>query len=95
MQAKITLSGTDRKMVEERDYILAIEAAALVFARHGADPVACEAANQKFCEDAELDHSEALQCGIWEEANHAAVNVATVGWMSREIDLYILVRMER
>ena len=31
-------------------------------------------------------------CAIWEEANYAAWHKATIGWMSRDIDLYMMVR---
>ncbi len=92
MQTKIILSGKDLELVEDRDYDLAIEAAKSVFASHGADPLACEAANQKFCDDVELDRDEALHCAIWEAANYEACKAATIGWMSRDVDLYILVK---
>ncbi|MHB1494354.1 MAG: hypothetical protein ACYCR3_10810 [Acidithiobacillus sp.] len=92
MRRVITLAGQDVELVSEKDTALAIQAAEEVFAKHGADPMACEVANQKQYSDAEITRDEALLCAIWEEANYAAWHKATIGWMSRDIDLYIMVR---
>ncbi|WP_414041726.1 hypothetical protein ACJU26_06675 [Acidithiobacillus sp. M4-SHS-6] len=92
MRTIITLAGQDVGLVSEKDMARAIEAAAEVFAQHGADPMACEIANQKQYSDAEITQEEALLCVIWEEANYAAWHKATIGWMSRDIDLYLMVR---
>jgi hypothetical protein len=88
----ITLAGQDVELVNENDMALAILAAEDVFAGHGVDPLACEMANQKQYSDAELTRDEALLCTIWEEANYAAWHKATIGWMSRDIDLYMMVQ---
>ena len=92
MRTIITLAGQDVGFVSEKDMALAIQAAEEVFAKHGADPMACEVANQKQYSDAEITRDEALLCTIWEEANYAAWHKATIGWMSRDIDLYIMVQ---
>ena len=92
MRTIITLAGDDMGLVSENDMALAIQAAEEVFAQHGADPMACEVANQKQYSDAEITRDEALLCAIWEEANYAAWHKATIGWMSRDIDLYMMVR---
>ena len=92
MRTIITLAGQDVGLVSENDMALAIQAAEEIFAQHGADPMACEMANQKQYSDAEITREEALLCAIWEEANYAAWHKATIGWMSRDIDLYMMVR---
>ena len=92
MRRVITLAGQDAGLVSEKDMARAIQAAAEVFATHGADPLACEMANQKQYGDAEITMDEALLCAIWEEANYAAWHKATIGWMSRDVDLCIMVR---
>ena len=92
MRIVITLAGRDVGLVSEKDMALAIQAAEEVFAQHEADPMACEVANQKQYGDAEITREEALLCAIWEEANYAAWHKATIGWMSRDIDLYMMVR---
>ncbi len=92
MRTIITLAGQDVGLVSEKDMALAIQAAEEVFAQHGVDPLACEVANQKQYSDVEITQEEALLCAIWEEANYAAWHKATIGWMSRDIDLYMMVR---
>ncbi|MBU2766574.1 hypothetical protein [Acidithiobacillus ferrivorans] len=92
MRTVITLAGQDVGLVSANDMALAIQAAEEVFAQHGVDPMTCEVANQKQYSDAEITMDEALLCTIWEEANYAAWHKATIGWMSRDIDLYMLVR---
>jgi hypothetical protein len=92
MRTIITLAGQDVGFVSEKDMALAIQAAEEVFAQHGADPMACEVANKKQYSDAEITRDEALLCAIWEEANYAAWHKATIGWMSRDIDLYLMVQ---
>lgn len=89
MVAVITLSGNDVGMVSDKDMALAIEAAKAVFASHDVDPLACELANQKQYTDVEISRDEALLCIYWEEANYAACHIATLGWMSRNVDLYL------
>jgi hypothetical protein len=92
MRTIITLAGQDVGLVSENDMALAIQAAEEVFAQHEADPMACEVANQKQYSNADITRDEALLCVIWEEANYAAWHKATIGWMSRDIDLYMMVR---
>ena len=92
MRTIITLAGQEVGLVSENDMALAIQAAEEVFAQHEANPMACEVANQKQYNNADITRDEALLCVIWEEANYAAWHKATIGWMSRDIDLYMLVR---
>ncbi|MGE4530153.1 MAG: hypothetical protein AB7C98_02390 [Acidithiobacillus sp.] len=92
MQVVITLSGHDAGLVNERDMALAIQAAEEVFAEYEVDPWACEVANKKQYSDVEITNEEALLCAIWEEANYAAWHKATIGWMSRDIDLFVMVQ---
>ena len=92
MRTVITLAGQEVGLVSENDMALSIQAAEEVFAQHEADPMACEVANRKQYSDVEITRDEALLCAIWEEANYAAWHKATIGWMSRDVDLYIMVR---
>ncbi len=92
MPTIITLAGRDVGLVSEKEMALAIQAAEEVFTQYEADPMACEVANQKQYSDAEITRDEALLCAIWEEANYAAWHKATIGWMSRDVDLYIMVQ---
>ncbi len=66
-----------------------IEAASAVFASHGADPLACAAANAKLENDEELTREEARLCVIWQMADDKAFRAITLGWLKRDIDIWL------
>lgn len=90
MSTVISLTGKDVKLVNQKDLSLAIRAAQDIFEQHGVDPMECQLAIQKQSSDEEITRDEALLCIIWEEANYAAWHKATIGWMSRDVDLCLL-----
>ena len=68
-----------------------IQAACDVFARHNVDPLACAVANQKLEKDEPLTKDEALLCVIWDNADDKAFRAITLGWLARDIDIWLSV----
>ena len=92
-QAMILIEGQDAWIASAESVASGIDAASAVFARHQVDPLACAQAYQKMFRGHELlSEQEALLNLIWDEADYAAFHAITVGWLSRDIDIQIVVR---
>ena len=92
-QPTLRIDGQDAWIAPLDSINVGISAATAVFARHNADPVACDKANKKLIRGKELmSKEEALLSLIWEEADYAAFHAITVGWLSRDIDIQISIR---
>ncbi|ARU30230.1 hypothetical protein CAP31_00060 [Sulfuriferula sp. AH1] len=91
--AMIRIEGQDAWIASPESIDSGIVAATIVFARHGVDPQDCAKASEKLFRGVELlSEREALLCLIWDEADYAAFHAITVGWLSRDIDIQIVVR---
>lgn len=91
--ATIRIEGQDAWIASPENIDGGISAAATVFARHNVDVQDCAKANEKLFRGVELlTEQEALLCLIWDEADYAAFHAITVGWLSRDIDIQIVVR---
>ncbi|BBO99672.1 hypothetical protein [Sulfuriferula nivalis] len=92
-QPAIRIEGQDAWIATPESISSGIAAASAVFDRYGVDPVACAKANDKLFRGNELlTEQEAHLCLIWDEADYAAFHLITVGWLSRDIDIQIVVR---
>lgn len=91
MQGTIAITGEDVHMASPREIEAGIRAAGQVFARNQVAPLDCAAAQRKREQDELLSREEALRCAIWDEADDAAWRAATVGWLSRDVDIRLAV----
>ena len=89
MLITLTLLGNDAHLTDEDEFEDGLKAAMNVFAQHNADPQACAAANNKLVRNELLTREEAMMCVIWDEADTAAFQSATLGWLSRDVDIYL------
>ncbi len=89
MQARIRFVGEHAHLPSPDEIAAGIEAASAVFASHGVDPLACAAANAKLENDEELTREEARLCVIWQMADDKAFRAMTLGWLKRDIDIWL------
>lgn len=89
MLITLTLMGKDAHLVDEEEFEDGLKAAMNVFARHNADAKACADANDKLLRDELLNREEAMMCVIWDEADTAAFQASTLGWLRRDVDIYL------
>lgn len=89
MQASITFVGEHAHLPSADEIAAGIAAASAVFASHNADPLACAAANAKLENDEELTKDEAQLCVIWQMADDKAFRAITLGWLKRDIDIWL------
>jgi hypothetical protein len=87
MNAQLRLEGQHVALASPTEITAAINAAHEVFSDHEVDPLACAAANAKFERDELLSKEEALLYVIWNAADDQAFRAATVGWLSRDVDI--------
>lgn len=87
MTAQLYFHGQHVELASEAEITAGLQAAAKVFAANEADPAACLAALTKMKADELLSREEALLCVIWDEAEEAAFRAATLGWLSRDVDI--------
>lgn len=92
MAGTISIEGEDVALAKPIEISRGIKAAADVFAKRNADPLAAAAANAKRAADELLTPEEALLCVIWDEAEYVAWHEVTHGWMIRDFDLNLVVR---
>jgi hypothetical protein len=91
MQASITFVGEHAHLPSSDEIAAGIAAAHAVFAGHNADPLACAAANAKLENDEELTRDEAQLCVVWQMADDKAFRAMTLGWLKRDIDIWLTV----
>jgi hypothetical protein len=91
MQASITFVGEHAHLPSPDEIAAGIAAANAVFASHDVDPLACAAANAKLENDQELTKEEARLCVIWQMADDKAFRAITLGWLKRDIDIWLTV----
>lgn len=84
--------GSHADVASPGDIAYAIHQAKAVFHRNDVDPLACHAAIQKLEKDELLNRDEALLCLIWDEAEDVAFKSATIGWLSRDVDLRLAIK---
>ena len=89
MQARITFVGEHAHLPSPDEIAAGIAAANAVFAGHSVDPLACAAANAKLENDEELTKDEAQLCVIWQMADDKAFRAITLGWLKRDIDIWL------
>jgi hypothetical protein len=89
MLITLNLLGKDVHLLDEEEFEDGLKAAMNAFARHNADPQACAAANDKLVRDELLSREEAMMCVVWDEADTAAFQAATLGWLRRDVDIYL------
>ena len=89
MQASITFVGEHAHLPSPDEIAAGIAAANAVFAGHNVDPLACAAANAKLEKDEELTRDEAQLCVIWQMADDKAFRAITLGWLKRDIDIWL------
>lgn len=89
MLITLTLQGKDAHLVDEAEFEDGLKAAMHVFARHTVDPQACAEANEKLLRNELLTREEAMMCVIWDEADTAAFQASTLGWLRRDVDIYL------
>ncbi len=94
-QAVFCFEGKHAELISPTDEAAGIQAAREVFARNGADPLACATAIDKMESDQLLTREEALLCVIWDEAEEAAFKQVTLGWLSRDVDIKLKVTAQR
>jgi hypothetical protein len=93
-QAMFSIEGKHAELASPEDIANGVRAAREVFARNGADPLACAAAIEKLESDQLLTREEALLCVVWDEAEEAAFRTVTLGWLSRDVDIKLKVTAE-
>lgn len=91
---EFTIVGTHSEVASASDIAYAIHQAKAIFHRHSVDPLACLAAIQKLENDELLNREEALLCLIWDEAEEVAFKSATIGWLSRDVDLRLCIKLK-
>jgi hypothetical protein len=91
MQATLKLEGEHTNLASPEEIAAGINAACEVFSRHNADPIACAAASEKLDKDEELTRDEALLCVIWDTADDKAFRAVTLGWLARDLDIWLAV----
>jgi hypothetical protein len=92
-QATIRIEGQDAWIASAEGIASGVAAASAIFARHQVEPLDCAKAYEKLFRGNELlTEQEALLSLIWDEADYAAFHAITVGWLSRDIDIQIVVR---
>lgn len=84
--------GSHAEVASPTDIAYAIHQAKAVFHRNDVDPLECHAAVQKLENDELLNRDEALLCLIWDEAEDVAFKSATIGWLSRDVDLRLAIK---
>lgn len=89
MQASIRFVGEHAHLPSPDEIAAGIAAANAVFAIHNVDPLACAAANAKLENDEELTKEEAQLCVIWQMADDKAFRAMTLGWLKRDIDIWL------
>lgn len=89
MQAPLQLKGEHVHLASADEVRRAILAANEVFAQHNVNPLACAAAYDKLEKDEPLSKDEALLCVIWDAADDKAFRAATVGWLQRDLDIWL------
>lgn len=89
MQASIKFVGEHAHLPSPDEIAAGINAANEVFARHSLDPLACAAAHAKLEKDEELTRDEAQLCVIWQMADDKAFRAITLGWLKRDIDIWL------
>ena len=90
-QIEFAMIGAHAHVASAEDIAYAINQAKAVFQRNDVDPIACQNAIQKLEKDELLSREEALMCLIWDEAEDVAFKSATIGWLSRDVDLRLSV----
>ena len=88
-QMSICMSGSDSMLLSDGERAAGVQAALNVFQRHGVDVSCCARAEEKRAADGLLTADEALWCVIWNDAQTAAWRAATIGWLSRDVDIGI------
>lgn len=88
-QMDICMSGSDSMLLSDSERAAGVLAALNVFQRHGVDVSRCAMAEEKRAADGLLTADEALWCIIWDDAQTAAWRAATIGWLSRDVDIGI------
>jgi hypothetical protein len=91
MDRTISIVGGDAHLASPKELAAGIQAAQGVFAKNNVDPLDCAAASDKRERGEPLSREEALLCVIWDRADDAAWRAATLGWLSRDIDIGIAV----
>ena len=89
---EFSIVGAHAEVASPSDMAYAIHQAKTIFYRNKADPLACKAAIEKLEKDELLNRDEALLCLIWDEAEDIAFKSATIGWLSRDVDLRLAVK---
>lgn len=89
---EFSIVGSHAEVATPDDFAYAIRQAKVVFHRNDVDPLACHEAIQKLENDELLSRDEALLCLIWDEAEDVAFKSATIGWLSRDVDLRLAVK---
>jgi len=91
MQAILKFEGEHAHLASQAEVVAGINTAIQVFARDNVDPRACAAASHKLAQDEPLTREEALLCVIWNTADDKAFRAVTLGWLVRDIDIYLAV----
>ena len=91
MPVTLGIEGAHAHLAAPEEIAAGVRAASEVFARHDADAAEAAAAIAKLRSDELLSRAEAQLCVIWDEAEEAALRAATVGWLSRQVDLRLAV----
>lgn len=87
----LKLKGEHAHLATPEEIAAGINAACEVFSRHNADPLACAAASRKLERDEPLTKDEALLCVIWDTADDKAFRAITLGWLVRDVDIWLTV----
>ena len=91
---EFVMLGAHAQVASAEDLAYAIHQAKAVFHRNNIDPMACQDAIEKLEKDELLSREEALMCLIWDEAEDIAFKSATIGWLSRDVDLRLAVKLK-
>jgi hypothetical protein len=91
LQSILKLKGEHAHMASAAELAAGINAACEIFARHNVDPLACATASEKLERDEPLSKDEALLCVIWQTADDQAFRAVTLGWLVRDVDIWLSV----
>ncbi len=92
MEVELGFIGEHAVLASEKEIRAGIVAAREVFARHSADPGECAAASGKLAKDELISREEARLCVIWDEADDTAFRAVTLGWLARDVDIWLAVK---
>lgn len=92
MEVELGFVGEHAVLASEKEIRAGIIAARDVFAKHAVDPGECARAALKLSKDELISREEAMLCIIWDEADDTAFRAVTLGWMARDVDIWLAVK---